>query len=74
MRRWSCTWFATPLPLKGKSRISLVVELSSEPFTVTAARPYVSFVSYFRNDGSTSAFDLRVTRAKVAGVESSVVA
>jgi hypothetical protein len=27
------------------------------------ARPYVSFVSYFRNDGYTSDFDLRVKRA-----------
>lgn len=55
-RRWNCTRFATPLPLKGKSRISLLVELPPEQFTVTAARPYVSFV--FRNDGYTSDFDL----------------
>ena len=30
---------------------------------MNAARPYVSFVSYFRNDGYTSDFDLRVRRA-----------
>jgi len=30
---------------------------------VTAARPYVTFVSYFRNDSYTSDFDLRVKRA-----------
>lgn len=30
---------------------------------MNAARPYVSFVSYFRNDGYTNDFDLRVRRA-----------
>ncbi len=40
-----------------------MVASSPEQFNVNAARPYVSFVSYFRNDGYTSDFDLRVRRA-----------
>jgi len=36
---------------------------SFEQINVKAARPYVSFVSYFRNDGYTRDFDLRVKRA-----------
>ena len=53
---------ATALTMLGQIPY-IAVASSLEQFNVNAARPYVSFVSYFRNDGYTSDFDLRVRRA-----------